>query len=260
VKRFELSCVFDVSPEAALLLALDEALLMAAEAGQIGPTLHTWEFPRPTVVLGRSSKVDVETDRPVCARHGVDIYRRCSGGATILGGPGCLMYSVVLSIEQVPEIAKIDAAHDYVMRRVLGAVRRQLPEASRAGICDLTWQNRKFSGNALRMARRHVLYHGTVLYAADLALLAECLAFAPRQPEYRAGRDHRSFLTNAPIRPERLARDLADHFGAVDGDLSDVLSDDRGDDLSDNLPGCVGEVAAALALNRYGCEEWRFRH
>ena len=154
------------------------------------------------------------------------------------------MYSLVLSTDQFPQLAKIDGAHSFVMAQLLTAVKRQLPTAELQGICDLTWQNRKFSGNALRITRRHVLYHGTILYAADLGLIDDCLAFAPRQPQYRSGRDHQPFVTNAPLDPETLGGDLAELFGASPGPLPDRI------------------VARAreLVSRRYSCEEWRFRH
>ena len=59
---------------------------------------------------------------------------------------------------------------DYVMQRVLAALQQQIPEVAFQGTCDLTWQNRKFSGNSLRIARGHLLYHGTMLYRVDLDL------------------------------------------------------------------------------------------
>lgn len=194
-------------------LAVDEALLLEADQNG-GETLRIWEFSRSTVVLGRSSKVDLEVDREYCEAEAIPILRRCSGGATVVGGPGCLMYSVVIGFDQHPELQKIDAAHQYVMRRVLAAVRRQVPEAQFQGTCDLTWNDQKFSGNSLRIARHHLLYHGTILYAADLDHVARCLKDAPRQPDYRAGRQHRSFITNVPVDSDQLGDAIADEFGA----------------------------------------------
>jgi lipoate-protein ligase A len=66
------------------------------------------------------------------------------------------------------------------------------------GICDLTIDNRKCSGNSLRVARDHVLYHGTLLVDFDLPLLERCLRTPPRQPAYRAERAHGSFVANLP--------------------------------------------------------------
>jgi lipoate-protein ligase A len=208
-----------IAPETRLAedhLALDEALLLDADAGRTAETLRIWEFERPVVVVGRSSRLEHEVQLSFCQQASIAVLRRCSGGAAIVGGPGCLMYSLVLNLDRVPQLRKIDVAHQFVIGRVLAAVQRQLPAARFQGICDLTWQDRKFSGNSLRIARSHLLYHGTLLYGADLSLIDNCLADAPRQPEYRGGRDHRDFVINVPIDPCRLRTDLADQFGCRD--------------------------------------------
>ncbi|MEL6108614.1 MAG: lipoate--protein ligase family protein [Planctomycetota bacterium] len=235
-----------IDPEldsAALQLAMDEACLLAAEDGIIGPTLRVWSFVRPVVVLGRSSKVSEEVDGEFCRTHDISIYRRCSGGASIVGGPGCLMYSVVLSMNDHPAVAKIDGAHRFVMERVLAAVRNQQPSARLDGICDLTLKGRKFSGNALRLTRSHVLYHGTILHTAKLELVAGCLADAPRQPDYRAGRGHGEFITNAPLDGEQLTNDLALVFEA----------------RADRAPDSVLSFANRLVETRYSRDDWNLR-
>ena len=220
-------------------LALDEVLLDRGE-----PVVRTYEFDRPAVVLGRSSRWRDETDAAYCRSRDVPILRRCTGGASVVGGPGCLMYAVVLSLSDHPGLTKIDAAHDYVMQRLLDAVRRQVPEAVRGGICDLARGGRKFSGNALRVTRRAVLYHGTILHGFDLDLLAGCLAFAPRQPDYRDGRNHRDFVGNVDLDRATLDRDLAEAFG-VDG---------RGD------AGALAELVADKRRERYDDPNWHRRH
>ncbi len=244
--------VFAAEPQSKLdttmHLAIDEALLLGAEAEEIGETFRTWELPSATVVLGRSSKADQEANLPYCEAHQIPVFRRCSGGASIVAGPGCLMYSVVLSAKNDPGVLKIDGAHRYVMSRVLAAVRHQLPDVDLQGICDLTWRDRKFSGNALRITRNHVLYHGTILYAADLEQVAQCLDFAPRQPGYRQGRDHGSFVTNAELDAWRLSDDLAEQFGATES--STKITDGH----------VIWGRATELVESRYNRREWNFRH
>ena len=122
-------------------LAIEEAMLHTAGAGV---RIRTWQFAEPVVVLGRSSQVTRETHREYCDANEIEIYRRCSGGATVVGGPGCLMYTVVLSKAEAPHLGMIDAAHDFVISRVLRATQTQVPDAERQGICDLTWNDRKF--------------------------------------------------------------------------------------------------------------------
>ncbi len=225
-------------------LALDEAALLLADAGRWGETIRLWEFARPVVVMGRSTKVDYEIRQDYCQEHDIPLLRRCSGGASILGGPGCLMYSVVLSLNREPGLRQIDAAHRFVMSRVLAAAQAQVPEVSLQGTCDLTFNNRKFSGNSLRIARSHLLYHGTILYAADLQAVIGCLANAPRQPDYRGGRDHGDFVTNIELDPIRFATSLLREFGSSDETLSDLPSDE----------------IQRLRTERYDNQKWHKRH
>lgn len=225
-------------------LALDEAMLLCAEEGESSSAIRVWEFSRPVVVAGRSTKIDLEIDRDFCETNEIPIFRRCSGGASIVAGPGCLMYSVVLSLETHPELRRIDGAHRHVMNRVLQAAQRQEPEVILQGICDLTWQNRKCSGNSLRIARQHLLYHGTILYDFNLDFIAQCLTFAPRQPEYRRERNHQDFVTNLNLDPNTFRSDLCDAFrseNTLDADSYRL----RIRDLRDQ---------------RYDCQSWHFRH
>jgi lipoate-protein ligase A len=230
-------------------LALDEALLEAAEAapgaGADGEVLRLWEFDRPVVVLGRGSKAAAEVDLRFCREAGIPVFRRCSGGATVVGGPGCLMYSLVLSMQSRPALRKLDLAHQHVMGQLQQALHGVLAGVARHGTCDLAYgsQPRKFSGNSLRLSRDHLLYHGTVLYDGDLALIARCLRTAPRQPAYRQQRDHADFLVNLPLPAEVIRRQLIAQFATTEPLLA--WPRDR---------------VASLRQARYDCEAWNFRH
>ena len=197
-------------------LALDEALLDAAEADSgHGEVLRLWEpSSSPFVVVGRSTKVEVEVDLAACRRRGASVLRRASGGAAIVAGPGCLMYAVVLSYERRPHLRMLDRAHQFVLSQVAEAIGRLGLAIHPRGTSDLVWGERKISGNSLRCKRDHFVYHGTILHDFDLALIGELLRMPPRQPEYRGGRSHGEFLANLPASAESLRRSLADVFQA----------------------------------------------
>ena len=198
-------------------LAFDEALVETADAipfgesgtdesafsfGSTNEVLRVWELKSPCVVLGRASKWCEEVDEVACLNDGVPVLRRASGGASIVAGPGCLMYSVLISYLNRPAWRGLDVAHQQVMNRVCDAVQRtvdifQLPlTISIQGTCDLTIDGRKLSGNALRCKRNWMLYHGTILYSMPLEWLTLYLLEPPRQPDYRQAREHGSFVTN----------------------------------------------------------------
>ena len=158
-------------------VAFDEALLDAAEANPLahGEVLRLWQPSEMMVVVGSSSRLADEVDLDACAKHDVPVLRRSSGGAAILTGPGCLMYAVVLSYQQRPELRPIDQAHQFVLDTIAAALNQKAPGISRAGISDLVLGNKKFSGNSLRCKRNYFLYHGTLLHRFPLETISQFL-------------------------------------------------------------------------------------
>src|ERR671937_1831087 len=91
-------------------LALDEALLLEAEAGRGGEVLRLWEWPTPGVVLGSGCRLAEDVHEAACRADGVPVLRRASGGGTVLLAAGCLLYSLVLSYERYAELQDITAS------------------------------------------------------------------------------------------------------------------------------------------------------
>lgn len=233
-------------------VALDEALLDACEAHQItGGVLRLWEPDDYFAVLGRSSHPAIEVNLAACRAHKIPVLRRASGGGTVLAGPGCLMYAVVLSYADHADARDISAAHRLVLTRNADALlplvpginlataknapplypgeglgeghqkhRHNTSPIQLAGTSDLAFSTasglQKFSGNALRCKRDHFLYHGTLLYDFDLERVSELLAQQTREPAYRAGRPHQAFIANLPATREQLVDALTHAWNATE--------------------------------------------
>jgi lipoate-protein ligase A len=221
-------------------LALDEALLDAAETGVLaGEVLRLWEPAQPLVVVGRSSRVAEEVNVAACRADNVPILRRASGGAAIVTGPGCLMYSVVLRYDGRQHLRMIDQAHEHVLGIVAKALTKLVAGVERRGTSDLAIDGRKFSGNSLRCKREHLLYHGTLLYAFDLTLMEQLLRMPPRVPEYRGGREHGEFVRNLAVDSADLRKSIAAAFEA-----------------NDVLTGWPIEATQRLSIERYAQDSW----
>jgi lipoate-protein ligase A len=225
-------------------LALDEALIEHAEqSARPLETLRVWEPASPLVVIGASSRIAVEVHLAECQKRGIPIFRRPSGGAAILTGPGCLMYAVVLSYVAHPELRAIDQAHRFVLETVLRGLQPLAPAAVRAGTSDLAADGRKFSGNSLRVKRNHLLYHGTMLYDFPTGLIDCCLAAPLRQPAYREGRPHHTFVANLPVTQDDLRRALRAAWQAEEAALD-----------------WPRDLTRQLVEEKYSRREWTYRH
>ena len=228
------------TPEANL--ACDEALLDECEASPDREVLRFWESPRPFVVLGMASRREREVRLATCAARGIPVLRRCSGGGTVVQGPGCLSYTLVLRMTGNGLLERIDSTNAFVMERH----RRALADATglpilRQGATDLAVGQRKFSGNAQRRRRRCLLFHGTFLLDFPIPLVEELLPYPPKAPVYRRRRRHGAFLANLRLPASRIKELLRRSWDATQG--GDVPS----------------EAIASLVAHRYSARSWNER-
>lgn len=228
-------------PTAAENLALDEALLVAAEAGTGGEVLRLWEQPDYAVVVGSGGSVAIDVSVAACAADGIPVLRRASGGGTVLLGPGCLCFTLVLSYERAPGLNDIRASNRYVLARVAKAL-APVVSCSVEGTSDLAAGGAKFSGSAQQRKRAHFLHHGTLLCGFELALVSKYLSAPERQPDYRRGRPHAEFIANLPTTVEAAKRLLVAEW-RPEGEYAPVPR----------------EGVRELVAGRYGREEWNRR-
>lgn len=196
-------------------LALDEVLLEELDERGGAPTLRFWESDRLFVVLGRGSRVGDEVDVPACERDGVPILRRASGGGTVLQGPGCLSYAIVVPYRLYSELRTIRTTNQFVLERIAAALQRWEPTTTFQGISDLAVGNLKISGNAQRRAGSALLFHGTILHSMSADLVAQYLKHPSRQPDYRLDRPHRMFLGTINAPPQAIKQAIASAWNAV---------------------------------------------
>jgi lipoate---protein ligase len=225
-------------PTLAENLALDEALLAGAEAG--GPeVLRVWQWPSAAVVLGAGGRIADDVDEERCRADGVPLARRSSGGGTVLLGPGCLLYSVVLAFARDPALTQVASSYRYVLARIMAGLATLDPDLAVRGSSDLARLDRKVSGNAQQRKRTHLLQHGSLLYDFDLDRIADYLKPPPRQPDYRQQRSHRDFLANLPADAAALKRCLREAWRA-----------------DEELTTWPAEAVRHLVEEKYAHEEW----
>lgn len=176
----------------AYLTALDQ------DPNQAG-ILRFWESDTYCVVLGRSGSIKDDVYASRCTADAVQILRRSSGGGTVLQGPGCLSYSLIMPICAHPAFKTIGSTNTFVMQTIADSFCAELPTVSVRGHTDLTLGMHKFSGNAQRRLRHALLFHGTILYHFDLDKISYYLKHPPKQPDYRDNRSHDQFIVNCGI-------------------------------------------------------------
>ncbi|MEO8169007.1 MAG: lipoate--protein ligase family protein, partial [bacterium] len=190
-------------------LACDEALLDLCEEGKTGELLRFWESEKYFVVLGSSNKFREEVNVEACELSEIPILRRHSGGGTVLQGPGCLNFSLILNIDPSSPTRNITETTRYIMQRHAEVFSNLLGEmVEMKGSSDLTIDGKKFSGNAQRRRMKALLFHGTFLLDFDLNLIEKYLQSPAKQPDYREQRNHLDFVRNISAGREQIKLQL----------------------------------------------------
>src|SRR5437016_3360032 len=217
-------------------LACDEALLDFCQSGGCDGVLRFWEPNNYFVALGYANRAATEVNLEFCRSQTIPVLRRCSGGGTVLQGPGCLNYSLILRIDSDPALQTVTGTNRFVMERNRAALETLLARSSRRkealsseseirnpkseisvhGYTDLAIDDRKFSGNAQRRKRGAVLFHGTFLLNFNLALANRLLPMPSKEPDYRKHRSHGQFLMNLAVPSNELKPALRPAWSAVE--------------------------------------------
>lgn len=220
-------------------------------AGHESPLVtNVWVPELKMVVLGSSNHVDTECHVVSCQEDAVPILRRYGGGGTVVLYPGCVVVSVgcwvARHFENERYFRKINAAINHCLHSNL----KITAALGQNGISDLVAGDRKYGGTSLFRSRNYLLYQASLIVDCDRGMIARYLAHPSREPGYRRGRDHKSFLVGlAEVAGEPLL--VSDCKTLLSTQLAGYLAQELGDDLiapcREQFPAMVARLERANA-------------
>lgn len=120
-----------------------------------------WQV-RPTVIFGRNQEFEKEVNAEYCREHGIEFYRRKSGGGCVFADMDNIMFSYIK-----PSDAVQTTFSDY--SRTVAAMLRSLGlDAEAGGRNDVMIGRRKVSGNAFYHIPGRSIVHGTMLFSTNM--------------------------------------------------------------------------------------------
>lgn len=69
--------------DAALNMAIDEAILLSHLRGEVPPTLRVFRWSQPAISLGRFQRAEREIQTAACEEAGIELVRRPTGGRAV---------------------------------------------------------------------------------------------------------------------------------------------------------------------------------
>ena len=155
-----------------------------------------WIPKSPMVVLGNSNKSEKECYQEACEANGVPILKRYGGGGTVVLHDGCLVVSFGFWVRDYFE-------NDYYFKMINESVIKSLTlydsrfsSLYQDGLSDLCFDSQKVAGTSLFRSRNYLLYQASLLVDKKIDLLEKYLKHPSKEPEYRAGKSHRDFVTD----------------------------------------------------------------
>lgn len=157
-------------------------------------TVMVWQPGFVSVVLGQSNKAETSLWEGNIIADNVSVYKRPSGGETVVLSPRTLVVSVL-----IPE-TKFRAPGIYfqeINRKIIRALQDIGLNHLRAdGISDICIGDKKILGSSLYRGKDRVFYHAVLNVSENTRTLERYLKHPPREPQYRNGRSHEEFVTS----------------------------------------------------------------
>ena len=215
-------------------MARDTAMAWAVGEGLVPPTLRLYRWDPPAVSLGYAQRRDLALDLAACARTGLAVVRRPTGGRAVLHG-GDLTYAVAVPRGGIWAEGNVAACCRRIHEAVAAGLGRLGVPAEVAGprpplgrahgaLCfaavsshEITVGGRKLVGSAQRRFGRAILQHGSIPIAAERGRLA---ALVPGNSAGAARLLQQTMVSLAevlggPPDPEAVAAAVAEGFAAA---------------------------------------------
>ena len=199
-------------------------------------SLFLWKN-RQTVVIGTNQNPYSECDIDSLLTEGGFLARRRTGGGAVYHDLGNLNFSFVAD------------KNIYDVKRQMQVIQKALLdfnlETEVSGRNDITYQGRKFSGNAFAKTKNQGLHHGTILIKTDSERLQKYLKVKPAKLHKHGVKSVSSRVINlsevADITSENIIPHLTKAFEDVYQGTATIISfDDLCDDKAIRLSQHIG--------------------
>lgn len=139
-------------------LAMEEYVARSIERDDC---FFMWQV-EPSVIFGRNQLIDTEVNVDYCRQHGIQTFRRKSGGGCVYADMNNVMFSYITKDE------KVSFTFNRYINMVVMVLQRLGVNARATGRNDVLIGDRKVSGNAFYHIPGRSIVHGTMLYDTDM--------------------------------------------------------------------------------------------
>jgi lipoate-protein ligase A len=172
----------------------DQALI---DAEATTDAFLVWQPEQTVIVLGQSNQPETAVHIDLAEQDGIPVYKRHTGGQTVILTPRMLVVSVRLISD------KLENPQVYFKRInkiILTALQNlDIEDLVEKGISDIAIGEKKILGSSIYRKKKMVFYHAVLNIAEPPGFIGRYLKYPIREPDYRNGRKHEDFVTSVHL-------------------------------------------------------------
>jgi len=168
------------------------------------------------VVLGRSNNPTDSIHIDNIIRDNVPIYKRPSGGETVILSPNTLVISIAI---KQSNFKGGKTYFEKINNEIISILQEYgIKNLKFKGISDIAINEVKILGSALYQNKDIVFYHAVLNVGESTELMENYLKHPNREPEYRKNRKHHDFVTS--LKKEGYNFNSLNLMNSIETDLS----------------------------------------
>ena len=231
------------STDAAFNLALEELLGSTVDCF----TVMLWQNAN-AVIIGRNQHTIQEINSSFVKENNIQVVKRLTGGGAVYHDMGNINYTI---IKPGKYLANEDFAPN--AKFIIDALNNMGVPAEFSGRNDILACGKKISGSARSYINNNTLFHGTLLFDANMDILSNALACDPAKMVSKGIKSVRSRVGNLKelYFPTLTTKEFLPIFAQkIKEQFSDVQEEE--------IPNELIEKAELLAQERYRSWEWTY--
>jgi lipoate-protein ligase A len=153
-----------------------------------------WVPERFCIVLGQSNEPGESIHTAVAEEENIPVYKRPSGGETVILSPNTLVMSFVKRNEPLRSPKRFFSLFNGTIIDSLTSL--GVKGLGQKGISDICIGEKKILGSSIYRNKNLLLYHAVLNISEPVSNMEKYLKHPSREPDYRAGRSHADFVTS----------------------------------------------------------------